>query len=147
MTIEVLRPPCRRQRLPDWRDRLSALIARRLRLGFEWGVRDCCLWAADACVAVTGIDYADGIRGTYDDARSACLVLRAIGGLRGAAARGGVLLTSPAFAVEGDVGLARFNGRPMLAVAAGGVWLIQATTALHAIGAECVHAAWGVGHA
>jgi hypothetical protein len=68
-------------------------------------------------------------------------------GLRGAASLGGAPLASPLMAIEGDVALVRCNDKPMLGVHVGGVWLVQATTALHAVGMSEVIRAWGVGHA
>lgn len=69
--------------LPDAARRLQALVRQRHVLDFEWGVRDCFLWAADAAVATTGHDPADGLRGTYHDAWSAMRLLRRLGGWAG----------------------------------------------------------------
>ena len=33
---------------------------------FQWGVNDCALFVADIYLEVTGKDFAEGIRGTYD---------------------------------------------------------------------------------
>lgn len=138
--------PLPTHRPPGWEARLSALVAQRHRCGFAIGVHDCCLWAADAVLAIMGVDLARDIRGTYHDAAGAARVLRAIGGLRGAAARAGAPLASPAYAVDGDVGLVRFSGKPLLAVRAGGVWLAQATAGLIGVSDSSAARAWGVGH-
>lgn len=51
-------------RFPDWRPRLHALLEARRALGFSWeDGRDCCLWAADAILAMTGKDVAAELRG------------------------------------------------------------------------------------
>lgn len=133
-------------RVPDWPARLSALVACAHRTPFAWGVRDCCLWAADAVQAMTGIDHAADLRGQYADEAGALLVLRRIGGLRGAADRAGRRIR-PAFAQEGDVGLVRSAGKPCLAVRAGDVWMIATRAGLLAVPLQAAVMAWGVGHA
>ncbi len=42
-------------RTPGWPRRLSDLVAERHGAAFAWGSRDCCLWAADAVLALTEI--------------------------------------------------------------------------------------------
>lgn len=133
-------------RLPDWAGRLAALVSRAHSEPFAWGRHDCCLWAADAVQATTGVDLATDLRGGYTDARGAYRRLTAIGGLRGAAARAGALV-APLRAWAGDVGLVRFDGRPMLAVCQGEVWLCAATRGLAAVPLAAASFAWGVGHA
>lgn len=66
-------------RLPDWEDRLNALIADRRRAAFAWGRHDCALWGADVVAALTGEDFGAPFRGIYDDAAGAALALRAHG--------------------------------------------------------------------
>lgn len=53
------------EKLPNWIDRLARLIRDRKHTPFEWGKHDCCLWAADAVEAQTGIDQAPNWRGSY----------------------------------------------------------------------------------
>lgn len=133
-------------RLPDWQDRLSALIARAHREPFVWGQRDCCLWAADAALALTGIDHAADLRETYTDKASALAVLSRIGGLRGAADRAGRRIR-PAFAIEGDVAIVRSGGHPCLAVRAANVWLCSTARGLFAASPESAVIAWRIGNA
>lgn len=45
------------------RETLRALIEQRRYLPLAWGQRDCCLWAADYWLAVSGRDFAEGVRG------------------------------------------------------------------------------------
>lgn len=66
------------RRLPDWRERLAAFIARRRTQPFVWGASDCCLLAADAALAITGHDYAAPLRG-YDSAFGAARRLLELG--------------------------------------------------------------------
>lgn len=42
------------RRKPGWESRLFALISARQNTQFQWGVQDCCTWAADCIHAVTG---------------------------------------------------------------------------------------------
>ncbi|WP_291732406.1 hypothetical protein [Leisingera sp. F5] len=52
-------------RLPDWRPRLAAYVARVARLPFRPGQHDCALFAAGAVEAMTGADLAAPWRNTY----------------------------------------------------------------------------------
>jgi hypothetical protein len=47
---------------------------------FEWGKADCCLFAANAIEAQTGIDIADDFRGQYTDKLSAFALIRKVTG-------------------------------------------------------------------
>lgn len=134
-------------RLPDWQDRLTALVAHAHRQPFAWGTHDCCLWAADAVLALTGRDPAADLRGRYADATGAMRALRAMGGLLGAGRRAGIALAGPGHARDGDVALVSDGRRPMLAVHAGAVWLVAATGGLHALPVSAARVTWGVGHA
>lgn len=104
-------------RLPDWDDRLSALIAERFDAPFAWGSHDCALWGADVVAALTGLDHGAAFRGTYSDARGAAAALR----LHGA---GTIVKTfdahltrcRPAFARRGDL----VKARASIGVAIGG---------------------------
>jgi hypothetical protein len=68
-------------RLPDWHDRLAALIHERDREPFAWGRHDCALWAADAHLAVTGVDLGEPFRGHYRSASGARKALRNLAGV------------------------------------------------------------------
>lgn len=48
---------------------------------FSWGVRDCCLWGADAAQACTGRDPAADLRGTYSTALQAARLVQQAGGM------------------------------------------------------------------
>lgn len=133
-------------RLVDWEFRLDALVRQAHREPFAWGRRDCCLWAADATWALTGMDPAADVRGTYDDERGALRVLQRLGGLCAVAARGGAPIR-PAFAIDGDVGLVQWQETELLAVRVGEVWLAVSRTGLIAAPADAAVGAWGVGHA
>lgn len=68
-------------RLDHWEISLDKLIAERLDAPFEYGAHDCCLFAADAVLAITGIDIASpDYRGKYNDAASAFALIETITG-------------------------------------------------------------------
>lgn len=54
------------KRFEDWSKRLTAILAEKEAQPFEWGHNDCLLFCADVINALTGTDYGDGIRGTYN---------------------------------------------------------------------------------
>jgi hypothetical protein len=68
------------QRLPHWQLHLDALLCSRLHAAFDWGTFDCCLFAADCVLAVTGVDPAEQYRG-YRGARAGLRVLERAGGV------------------------------------------------------------------
>ena len=64
-------------RLDDWIGRFDRLIEAGRDRPFEWGKWDCCLFVADAILAVTGLDLANGLRLQYSSLREARWLLRA----------------------------------------------------------------------
>lgn len=65
---------------PDWHNRLIAVIRAAEKRPFLWGEHDCCLFAADCAEAMTGDNFADGWRGTYDSKTGAKKALLCGGG-------------------------------------------------------------------
>lgn len=53
------------KRLPGWPTLLNEFLATRMCTPFQWGLHDCCLFAADAIQAITGIDVARRYRKAY----------------------------------------------------------------------------------
>lgn len=130
------------QRLHDWQTRLHTLVMQRWGMAFGWGVNDCCLFAADAVQAVTGVDLAADLRGRYATAAEAARVLDELGGvLEIAAARLGPEV-SPGMAQPGDVGATVQAGRDTLAVNAGGHWFAPAPIGLVVVYDHQVQRAW-----
>lgn len=74
-------------RLPDWPGRLIACVEAAREKPFAWGRHDCCTFAADCIEAMTGVDLAEGFRGTYGSARAGLERLERMGGLEGLADR------------------------------------------------------------
>ena len=82
----------------DWEKRLAAYLSQ---VGlFEWGQNDCCLFAANGVLAMTGVDYAQPYRG-YTTAKEA---LRLLGddGVEGVAIKAWGEPKPPAMAKRGD---------------------------------------------
>lgn len=65
---------------PDWHNRLIAVIRAAEKRPFLWGEHDCCLFAADCAEAMTGDNFADGWRGTYNSETGAKKALLRGGG-------------------------------------------------------------------
>ncbi|MGA9855752.1 MAG: hypothetical protein WBR29_10795 [Gammaproteobacteria bacterium] len=65
----------------DWLKQLTTLVQERRQQPHAWGSNDCCLFAADAVLAVTGEDKAAPLRGTYSDQAQAEKIIRDYGGL------------------------------------------------------------------
>lgn len=53
------------ERFPDWQDRLTTYLDRCRDEPFYWGKHDCALFAAGAVKAITGVDVAKGVSGSY----------------------------------------------------------------------------------
>lgn len=97
------------QRLNDWPSHLDAFLASRRLAPFAWGDNDCVLFAADAVLALTGVDPCAKIRGKYKTARGAASALRKHGGMIAAVEKAtaglGAFAIAPAFAQRGDIAL------------------------------------------
>lgn len=132
-------------RFTDWQARLIALIEQRKTHRFEWGVQDCCLWPADAVLAMTGVDHAANLRGTYSSSRGGGSVLRQLGGLAAAMALCRGPEVPPLCAQVGDVGLVRAeSGREVGAVCLGEQWIAAGKDGLGLLPLEAASRAWRV---
>jgi hypothetical protein len=124
-------PPIRRR--ADWPGRLAAAIEAGRKTGFVWGENDCCLFAANVVLAMTGYDPARGMRG-YTTAAGAAAKLKQHGGVAAIAADGamrhGWPEIPPAEARRGDVVLVEDNNGAALGVVdLSGRWIIQPAAA------------------
>lgn len=54
-----------RARRPDWPERMAKIVEARRYVPFAWGRQDCCSFAADVTVALTGRDPLAAYRGRY----------------------------------------------------------------------------------
>ncbi len=58
-------------RVSDWPAQLHIVSTAALRKPYRWGDHDCCLFAADCVLAMTGVDLAEDFRGAYHDEATA----------------------------------------------------------------------------
>lgn len=63
----------------DWRPRLDAYLDNIDGKPFKWGELDCALFAADAVLAMTDVDFAVDFRGRYADQDGAEAAIRSAG--------------------------------------------------------------------
>lgn len=69
------------KRVEDWPERLLAFVESRRGVPFKWGAHDCCAFAADAVVEETDVDLMAELRGRYNSARSAAVLMARMGGI------------------------------------------------------------------
>lgn len=132
------------QRTRGWQERLSALTLERLDQSFEWGQRDCALWAADCVLAMTGEDLAAELRGQYSTALQAARTIDEHGGLHAIVRERLGDSINPMLATVGDVGLVVHEDRKGLAVCSGAGWLAQGERGLATLPFEAALMAWRV---
>lgn len=112
-------------RLNNWPKLLDDAINAARSKPFVWGSHDCCLFAADAAKAITGVDAASSLRGTYSTEAEAKAIIDAAGGfnklINQIAASHGWVQCSAASARRGDlVQYEAEDGTPSLGVCVGG---------------------------
>ena len=90
-------------RVQDWPTALFSHIESAKSKEFVWGEHDCCLFAADCCVALCGKDPAEAYRGTYSSEIEAKRALSKNHGSVEAAFDSLFQRVDPAFAQRGDV--------------------------------------------
>lgn len=106
-------------KLPNFYVLLPQFTQQRRRMPYAWGTNDCVTFAADAVLAITGVDPIADIRGTWNDEASAMAVLAGLGGLI-AAVDAKFPRVDKNFAQIGDLCLVKdANGQPSLAVCVG----------------------------
>lgn len=136
--------PARRARVPDWQLRFAALVQERMSAPFVWGRHDCCLWAADVVLALTGLDPAAALRGQYSDELGALRLVRQLGGLPQIASAALGEPCKASYATVGDVLLITHAGRTTLAICNGSSLLAPGALGLQAIAMPLNCPAWKV---
>lgn len=133
------------RRLPDWPERLAAFIEERRHVPFEWGRNDCATFAADALLAITGVDVLGQLRGQWAAEDRALAVAARLHGMPMAARR---LLGRPlpqvALAPRGAVVCARMGALPIMGVLAGARWCAPGADGLQFRPGAEIRLAWGV---
>ena len=66
-------------RISTWEQALADYIAIKRHEPFEYGVNDCCLFAAGAVVEITGEDPMSEFRGKYDSLKGSLKAIKDIG--------------------------------------------------------------------
>lgn len=112
-------------RLPDWPERLAAMVEARRNQPFAWGEQDCCMFAADCAQALTGRDPAALWRGRYATEAEAEAFLAPGGGLEGTVAAAMALFGAeevpPLMAGRGDWALVLVGNQMLVGVVLGGL--------------------------
>jgi hypothetical protein len=133
-------------RREDWPERLAAVIEAAQQRPFAWGRHDCCLFAADVVLELTGQDFAAPFRGRYATALGSKRALSRYG--QGTIARTVETLLgegiAPLAARRGDVVLADTEMGPALGVCVGAVALFAAPKGLAARDLTACRLAWRV---
>jgi hypothetical protein len=132
-----------RRRRFDWQLRLAAFGRERERMPFEWGRNDCCLFSADAVLAMTESDAAHAYRG-YSTALEAQRLLELHGGAQGLATQAWGEPVAPAFAAVGDVVLVMNEGRKVLAICNGTNAMSAGTEGIEFVGMDTAILAWKI---
>lgn len=137
--------------VPGLRDWIAVEGARLV----VWGVNDCCLFAADWVLGLTGIDPAARWRGTYRSEREAHRKIKAAGGFLAAIGpemdRAGFARTDDP--TTGDVGIVEapvairkgtIITRPVAAIRVGKRWAVKSSNGIAADADFVCLAAWSI---
>jgi hypothetical protein len=90
-------------RYQDWPERLNRILKESQNTPFAWGSHDCCIFAANVILELTGVDHAADIRGTYTTAAEAARMIEERGGIKGIATTALGSEINPKLAQRGDV--------------------------------------------
>jgi hypothetical protein len=126
-------------RLMNWEERLDAVL--RDPRSFEWGVSDCCKFAARCVAAIRGRDPSE--RWSYVDEFGASRILRQYGGIEGIATFILGPSTPPQTAGRGDIVLVDAPRR-MLGVCIGHLVAVQGEQGIEYIPRSAALMAWRV---
>lgn len=134
-----------RARLQDWPERLAELVEARRTMAFAWGGNDCCLFAADAVLAMTGADPAAAFRGYASEDEAARLIRDGLEEVVAAAlAEFGAGACHPAFVQRGDLALVLMGNQPTVTVVLGATVAGPGPDGLVFLPAGAVLRAWSI---
>jgi len=133
------------KRYSDWTTRLTQFIQSRKHTSFEWGENDCCLFAADAVIAIAGHDYAEQFRQQYTNEMGALRALKRAGYTSIDEALTGLLgAPSPRLSVRrGDVVLIEHNGQDTAGIMFGDV-VVPGESQLETLSPLAIKKVWRV---
>jgi hypothetical protein len=125
-----------------WEQSLSDYISSKREDPFEYGVNDCCMFAAGSVEAITGVDPMSEFRGHYDSLKGSIRAIKEIGaGTLGDTLDGKFPRISISHAQRGD--LAFFEGS--VGVVMGGFAYFASDDGLERINRDLWDKCWSVG--
>jgi hypothetical protein len=128
-----------------WPTRLALHLQARQFAPFVWGSNDCCSFAIDGVVAVTGHDYMAPLRGQYSTAAQAARLMRDAGGLQALVCQHlGATRPQAAQAQRGDVVLLPTPHGPALGLCVGAQAIAAGELGTVAYSMTAALAAWAV---
>lgn len=142
-----MRPTPPRPRRQDWPERLASVIEQRRHTPFRWGTQDCCSFAADAVLAMTGHDWLAPHRGAYFDAKSAEAIIGADGLealVAGLMEAFGAQECPAGFVQRGDVALVLLGNELTVGVVLDQVVAAPGLRRLDFVPGSTIQRAWGV---
>ncbi len=134
-------------RFVDWEQRLNNVVNEYMLKPFEWGVSDCCMFAADCVAAMTGIDYAKGIRNTYtniEEARQRINEVYSVTGVDDIPNAVGLQEIGCTKAMRGDIVAYETKYGPALGVCYGRYALFKSDIGLQSVAMNRVQKSWRV---
>jgi hypothetical protein len=137
----------RRTRSPNWPEKLAAFVSARREHPFVWGAQDCCTFAADAVIAMTGRDPLADFRGRYSTEDEADAVIGPDGleaMLAQHLAAFGATEIPPLQAQRGDLALVRVANHTLLGVVIGPTVAAPGLERLAFVRASTALRAWAV---
>lgn len=130
------------ERIGTWESALSEYINAKRHEPFEYGVNDCCLFAAGAVEAMTGEDPMPEFRGKYDSLKTSIAALKEIGaGDLESTLDGKFPIVEVGFAQRGDIA---FHEGSAGIIAGSFAWFVS-DDGLERIPLEMWDKAWSVG--
>ncbi len=134
-------------RNPDWLSQLQMIVQQRKDIPHSWGSNDCCLFAADCILAMTGVDIASDLRGQYTDEAGAEKLIEQFGGSLSALATHFLGdSTGPCCARRGDIVLFdTSSGTEAIGVCVGSQFVCPGDEKLNAFMMENAKRCWRVG--
>jgi hypothetical protein len=102
-----------------WQDRFAAYFETARTRKFEWGIFDCCLFAADVVDTITGSTFRSQLAACYTDESSALAYIASFGTLDAAVSSWLGPSQAPNFAGPGDIVIANLDNGPTVGVCLG----------------------------
>lgn len=133
------------KRKNDWPTELANFLLKTRKTPFKWGENDCCLFAANAILAMGGDDVAKDVRGRYTTAIGARRIMKNLG-----AANVVELLTQRLGEPDGKlmrgsiVAVKSLDGDPVAGVFYHKPWALTVTDGLQGMPHESIIASWSL---